>query len=171
MIATDPGIVPDMQAWENQTRHEILLSEDLSEQISRTTDSAIASLQRINQDYEHRALANLSDLVETFAATKKEEFLQQYPDKLPAKTINFDIKGLRERILAAHTQDYRRVRREITNGLRVSTARLTFLMNQVQSDAKVTINFDAVSEDFVFPSQAPLGQTLAIDLEEPFWRR
>ena len=44
-------------------------------------------------------------------------------------------------------------------------------MNQVQSDAKVTINFDAVSEDFVFPSQAPLGQTLAIDLEEPFWRR
>ena len=28
MIATDPGAVPDMQAWENQTRHELLLSED-----------------------------------------------------------------------------------------------------------------------------------------------
>ena len=101
----------------------IAFTEDLSDQISRTTDSAIASLQNINQDYEQRALQNLSDLVESFAATKKEEFLQQYPDKLPAKTINFDIKGLRERILAAHTQDYRRVRREITNGLRVSTAR------------------------------------------------
>ena len=32
MIASDPGIVTDMKAWENQTRHEILLSEDLSEQ-------------------------------------------------------------------------------------------------------------------------------------------
>lgn len=32
MIATDPGIVPDMKAWENQTRHEILLSEDLTAQ-------------------------------------------------------------------------------------------------------------------------------------------
>lgn len=28
MISTDPGAVPDMQAWENQTRHEILLSEE-----------------------------------------------------------------------------------------------------------------------------------------------
>ena len=28
MIATDPGVVPDMQAWENQTRHEILLTEE-----------------------------------------------------------------------------------------------------------------------------------------------
>ena len=32
MLATDPGIVPDMKAWENQTRHEILLSDDISEQ-------------------------------------------------------------------------------------------------------------------------------------------
>ena len=28
MVATDPGAVPDMEAWENQTRHELLLSED-----------------------------------------------------------------------------------------------------------------------------------------------
>jgi tRNA 2-thiouridine synthesizing protein A len=28
MIATDPGVVPDMEAWERQTRHEILLSEE-----------------------------------------------------------------------------------------------------------------------------------------------
>ena len=28
MIATDPGAVPDMQAWENQTQHELLLSEE-----------------------------------------------------------------------------------------------------------------------------------------------
>ena len=28
MIATDPGVVPDMQAWENQTRHELVLTED-----------------------------------------------------------------------------------------------------------------------------------------------
>ena len=28
MISTDPGAVPDMAAWENQTRHEILLSEE-----------------------------------------------------------------------------------------------------------------------------------------------
>ena len=31
MIATDPGVVPDMQAWENQTRHEVLLTEDQGE--------------------------------------------------------------------------------------------------------------------------------------------
>ena len=29
MIATDPGVVPDMEAWERQTRHEILVSEEL----------------------------------------------------------------------------------------------------------------------------------------------
>ena len=28
MIATDPGAVPDMKAWENQTRHELLGAED-----------------------------------------------------------------------------------------------------------------------------------------------
>ncbi len=28
MIATDPGVVPDMVAWEKQTRHEVLLSEE-----------------------------------------------------------------------------------------------------------------------------------------------
>lgn len=28
MIATDPGSVPDMKAWENQTRHEVLLAEE-----------------------------------------------------------------------------------------------------------------------------------------------
>ncbi len=31
MIATDPGVVPDMQAWENQTRHEVLLTEEQGE--------------------------------------------------------------------------------------------------------------------------------------------
>ena len=31
LIATDPGVVPDMEAWERQTRHEILLSEEPSE--------------------------------------------------------------------------------------------------------------------------------------------
>lgn len=28
MVATDPGSVPDMEAWERQTRHELVLSED-----------------------------------------------------------------------------------------------------------------------------------------------
>lgn len=28
MIATDPGVVPDMKAWQNQTRHDLLVSED-----------------------------------------------------------------------------------------------------------------------------------------------
>ncbi len=28
MISTDPGVVPDMKAWENQTHHELLVSED-----------------------------------------------------------------------------------------------------------------------------------------------
>ena len=28
MIATDPGVLPDMQAWEKQTRHELLVAED-----------------------------------------------------------------------------------------------------------------------------------------------
>ena len=31
MIATDPGAVPDMKAWENQTRHELLAAEDLGD--------------------------------------------------------------------------------------------------------------------------------------------
>jgi tRNA 2-thiouridine synthesizing protein A len=29
MIATDPGAVPDMEAWARQTRHELLHSEEL----------------------------------------------------------------------------------------------------------------------------------------------
>ena len=28
MISTDPGAVPDMKAWENQTRHILLCSEE-----------------------------------------------------------------------------------------------------------------------------------------------
>jgi tRNA 2-thiouridine synthesizing protein A len=28
MISTDPGAVPDMKAWENQTRHVLMLSEE-----------------------------------------------------------------------------------------------------------------------------------------------
>ncbi len=28
MIATDPGAVPDMEAWAKQTRHELLLAEE-----------------------------------------------------------------------------------------------------------------------------------------------
>lgn len=27
MIATDPGVVPDMEAWQRQTRHDLLVSE------------------------------------------------------------------------------------------------------------------------------------------------
>ncbi len=29
MIATDPGVVPDMEAWERQTRHEIVSTEEV----------------------------------------------------------------------------------------------------------------------------------------------
>ena len=29
MIATDPGAMPDMKAWANQTRHELLEAEEL----------------------------------------------------------------------------------------------------------------------------------------------
>ncbi len=28
MISTDPGVVPDMKAWEDQTRHELVLTEE-----------------------------------------------------------------------------------------------------------------------------------------------
>jgi len=35
MIATDPGVVPDMQAWERQTRHEIVSSEEVGEDVFR----------------------------------------------------------------------------------------------------------------------------------------
>jgi tRNA 2-thiouridine synthesizing protein A len=28
MISTDPGALPDMKAWANQTRHELLKAED-----------------------------------------------------------------------------------------------------------------------------------------------
>ena len=31
MISTDPGVLPDMKAWENQTRHELLVSEELDD--------------------------------------------------------------------------------------------------------------------------------------------
>ncbi|MAG57735.1 MAG: hypothetical protein CMJ83_15720 [Planctomycetes bacterium] len=29
MIATDPGVVPDMSAWEKQTRHEIVYQDEI----------------------------------------------------------------------------------------------------------------------------------------------
>ena len=35
MIATDPGAVPDMEAWERQTRHELILSEELGDEVFR----------------------------------------------------------------------------------------------------------------------------------------
>lgn len=35
MIATDPGVVPDMEAWERQTRHDVLLVEELGEDLFR----------------------------------------------------------------------------------------------------------------------------------------
>ncbi len=31
MISTDPSAVPDMQAWENQTRHELVHTEEQEE--------------------------------------------------------------------------------------------------------------------------------------------
>ena len=31
MISTDPGVVPDMKAWEDQTRHELVLTEEQDE--------------------------------------------------------------------------------------------------------------------------------------------
>ena len=35
MVATDPGVVPDMEAWERQTRHEIVHSEELADEVFR----------------------------------------------------------------------------------------------------------------------------------------
>ena len=35
MIATDPGAVPDMEAWARQTRHELLHHEEQSEGVFR----------------------------------------------------------------------------------------------------------------------------------------
>ena len=145
--------------------------QDLSEQITRTTGSAIDNLHQITEAYERRALENLERLVTSFATTTREEFIRKYPVRLPRETIRCDVKELRHLLLATHTQDYRRVRREVSNVLRVNAARLMFLMNQVQSGANVNLDFNSVSEDFVYPSQAPLGQALAIDLDEPFWRR
>ncbi|MDQ7052522.1 MAG: sulfurtransferase TusA family protein [candidate division KSB1 bacterium] len=29
MIATDPGSIPDMEAWAKQTQHELLVAEEL----------------------------------------------------------------------------------------------------------------------------------------------
>lgn len=29
MVATDPGAMPDMEAWARQTRHELLVAEEL----------------------------------------------------------------------------------------------------------------------------------------------
>ena len=35
MLATDPGAVPDMEAWERQTRHKIHLAEELPDEVFR----------------------------------------------------------------------------------------------------------------------------------------
>ena len=35
MVATDPGVVPDMEAWEKQTRHEILQTDQVDEETWR----------------------------------------------------------------------------------------------------------------------------------------
>ncbi len=36
MTATDPGVIPDMEAWAKQTRHELLLAEEQSEELFRS---------------------------------------------------------------------------------------------------------------------------------------
>lgn len=35
MIATDPGVLPDMEAWERQTNHKVLVAETLDDGIFR----------------------------------------------------------------------------------------------------------------------------------------
>ena len=35
MIATDPGAIPDMEAWARQTKHELLLAEETGESLFR----------------------------------------------------------------------------------------------------------------------------------------
>lgn len=35
MIATDPGVIPDMEAWERQTRHEVLTAEERKDETFR----------------------------------------------------------------------------------------------------------------------------------------
>ena len=35
LLATDPGAVPDMEAWERQTRHELVQVEELGEDLFR----------------------------------------------------------------------------------------------------------------------------------------
>lgn len=163
----------DKASFDDEVRRAraLAFAQDLSDQIARTTGAAIASLKQIGVAYEQQALESLKGLVESFAASKKEELLELYPKKIPAKTVRFDTRELRKHIQIQHTQDYSRVRREMTNSLRLATSKLMFLLNQAQSEVKVNLDFDAVSKDFVFPSQSPLGQALAIDLDEPFWRR
>jgi len=163
----------DKASFDDQVRRAraLAFAQEISDQIARTTGAAIASLKQIGVMYEKQALENLQSLIESFAASKKEEFLKLYPNKIPTKTVRFDTQALRQHILTQHTQDYRRIRREMTNSLRLATAKLMFLLNQAESDVEFNLDFDSVSKDFVYPSQAPLGQALAIDLDEPFWRR
>ena len=145
--------------------------QDLVKQIERTTGAAVASLQEIGRAYEERALVNLRRLVEDYAASTREEFLKQHPVKLPAKTIRFDVTNLRRELFAANTHECRHVRRAIENSLRSVSARLMFLMNQVENGAHISLDYSSLADNFVSPSQTPLGQTLAIDLGEPFWKR
>ena len=145
--------------------------QDLSDQMSRTIDITISSLQHLSDAYEQRASKNLQQLVITYAAYKKEEFLKEHKGQLPAKAIHFDTNNLRQQIFVANEKGYSSARREMVNTLRVAAARLMFLMNQAQSDADVEINFNSLSSDYVYPSQSPLGRTLAIDLGEPYWKR
>jgi len=145
--------------------------QDLSEQMTRTTDATISSLRHLSENYESRAQANLERLIVSYAAFAKREFLKKHKRKLPAKAVHFDTFKIRQQIFVANSKDYDGVRQDMANTLRVAAARLMFLMNQTQSDMDVELNFNSLSTDFLYPSQSPLGQTLAIDLGEPYWKR
>ena len=145
--------------------------QDLSEQMTRATDATISSLRHLSENYEKHAQANLERLIVSYAAFAKREFLKKHKRKLPAKAVHFDTYKIRQQIFVTNSKDYNGVRQEMANTLRVAAARLMFLMNQTQSDMDIELNFDSVSTDFLYPSQSPLGQTLAIDLGEPYWKQ
>ena len=145
--------------------------QDLSDQMTRTTDATISSLRHLSENYERHAQANLERLIVSYAAFAKKEFLKKHKRKLPAKAVHFDTFKIRQQIFVANSKDYDGVRQDMANTLRVAAARLMFLMNQTQSDMDVELNFNSLSTDFLYPSQSPLGQTLAIDLGEPYWKR
>ncbi len=121
--------------------------------------------------YEKRTLENLTNLVASYARSKREDLMKILPSGSSKRTVRCDTTELRQLIQVAFIKDYTSVRRDVINTQRLGAVRLRHLMSQAMPDSDIDINFDKLSDEYAVPNQIPLGQMLAIDLEESWWQR